>query len=235
MARRTEVPPLTASVVDDQQLHLGRRRDWMAQRAQTPAHAAPMSVYEVHLGSWRQGLSLPRAGRPARRVRQLARLHARRAAAGRRAPVRRLLGLPGDRLLRADGALRHARRVPLPRRPAAPGRHRRHRRLGARALPEGRVGARPLRRHAALRARRPAGAASRWTGAPTSSTSAAARCATSSSPTRRTGSRSSTSTACGSTPSPRCSTSTTPARRGSGRRTSTAAARTSRRSRSCRR
>ena len=42
-----------------------------------------------------------------------ARLHPRRAAAGRRAPVRRIVGLPGHRLLRADGALRHARRLPL--------------------------------------------------------------------------------------------------------------------------
>ena len=38
---------------------------------------------------------------------------------------------------------------------AAPGRHRRHRGLGARPLPQGRVGARPLRRHPALRALRP--------------------------------------------------------------------------------
>ena len=50
-----------------------------------------------------------------------------------------------------------------------------------------------------------------------------------------TGSRSSTPTGCGSTASPRCSTSTTRATRASGRRTSTAAARTSRRSSSCRR
>jgi 1,4-alpha-glucan branching enzyme len=87
----------------------------------------------------------------------------------------------------------------------------------------------PLYEHADPRA------ASRWTGARSSSTSAGARCATSSWPTRRTGSRSSTSTACGSTPSPRCSTSTTRARRASGCRTSTAAARTSRPCSSCRR
>ena len=56
MARRTEVPPLTASVVDDTD-YTWNDDAWLAQRAQTPAHAAPMSVYEVHLGSWRQGLS----------------------------------------------------------------------------------------------------------------------------------------------------------------------------------
>ena len=72
----------------------------------------------------------------------------------------------------------------------------------------------PLRRHPALRARRPAPRRAPRLGHATSSTSAATRCATSWSPTRCTGSRSSTSTGCGSTPSPRCSTSTTPATEG---------------------
>ena len=101
-------------------------------------------------------LNYGRAGRRAGRVRRRPGLHPRRAAAGDGAPVRRLLGLPGDVVLRADRALRRPRRLPLPRRPAAPGRHRRHRRLGAGALPEGRVRARPLRRHAALRGPQPA-------------------------------------------------------------------------------
>jgi 1,4-alpha-glucan branching enzyme len=56
MARRTEVPPLTASVVDESDYQWGDD-DWLGQRAAQPAHARPMSVYEVHLGSWRQGLS----------------------------------------------------------------------------------------------------------------------------------------------------------------------------------
>ena len=56
MARRTEVPPLTASVVDESD-YTWNDQAWLEQRAQTAAHAAPMSVYEVHLGSWRQGLS----------------------------------------------------------------------------------------------------------------------------------------------------------------------------------
>ena len=173
-----------------------------------------MSVYEVHLGSWRPGLSLPGAGRAADRVRQRAGLHPRGVHAGDGAPVRRLLGLPGHRLLRADRPLRRPGRLPLPGRPAAPGRHRRDPGLGARALPQGRVGAGPLRRHAALRARRPAPGRAPGLGHATSSTSAATRCATSWSPTRSTGARSSTSTACGSTRSPRCSTSTTPAQDG---------------------
>src|SRR5690606_24343884 len=31
--------------------------DWLRARADHPAVAAPMSIYEVHLGSWRRGLS----------------------------------------------------------------------------------------------------------------------------------------------------------------------------------
>ena len=126
--------------------------------------------------------------------------------------------------------LRRPRRVPLPGRPAAPGRHRRDPGLGAGALPQGRLGAGPLRRHPALRARRPAPRRAPRLGHATSSTSAATRCATSWSPTPSTGATSSTSTACGSTPSPRCSTWTTPASTASGRPTSTAAGRTWRRS-----
>ncbi len=56
MARRTEVPPLTASVVDVSN-YTWNDAAWLEQRAKTQPHAAPMSVYEVHLGSWRQGLS----------------------------------------------------------------------------------------------------------------------------------------------------------------------------------
>ena len=70
-------------------------------------------------------------------------------------PFTRLLGLPGDRLLRPDAALRLAGRLPRVRRPHARERARRDPRLGAGALPARRLRARPLRRHGALRARRP--------------------------------------------------------------------------------
>ncbi|GGX42275.1 1,4-alpha-glucan branching enzyme [Streptomyces fructofermentans] len=56
MARRTEVPPATSSVVTAAH-HRWRDEDWMARRAERPAHQAPMSVYEVHLASWRPGLT----------------------------------------------------------------------------------------------------------------------------------------------------------------------------------
>ena len=72
-------------------------------------------------------------------------------------PFSRLVGLPGDGLLRADVA-RSATpddfRAFVDR--AAPGRDRRDPRLGAGALPARRLGARALRRHGALRARGPA-------------------------------------------------------------------------------
>ena len=56
MARRTEVPPATASVVTEAE-YTWDDDAWIEQRAQTQWHEAPVSVYEVHLGSWRQGLS----------------------------------------------------------------------------------------------------------------------------------------------------------------------------------
>ncbi|MFF4764604.1 1,4-alpha-glucan branching enzyme [Streptomyces sp. NPDC001292] len=56
MARRTEVPPATASVVTAAHHEWGDQ-EWMAHRADTPVHEAPFSVYEVHLPSWRLGLT----------------------------------------------------------------------------------------------------------------------------------------------------------------------------------
>ena len=52
MARRTEVPPATSSVVDVSD-YKWRDKDWMNQRARTDALKSPMSIYELHLGSWR--------------------------------------------------------------------------------------------------------------------------------------------------------------------------------------
>jgi 1,4-alpha-glucan branching enzyme len=56
MARYTEVPPATASKVG-QSLFAWSDGDWLASRAERDPHNSPMSVYEVHFGSWRQGLS----------------------------------------------------------------------------------------------------------------------------------------------------------------------------------
>ena len=56
LAFATEVPPLNASVVSES-THEWNDDAWLAQRAEAGWHEKPMSVYEVHAGSWRQGLS----------------------------------------------------------------------------------------------------------------------------------------------------------------------------------
>ncbi|MEV0257034.1 1,4-alpha-glucan branching enzyme [Streptomyces sp. NPDC050732] len=56
MARLAETPPATASVVT-RSTHVWADAEWMAHRADRPVHQAPFSVYEVHLPSWRPGLS----------------------------------------------------------------------------------------------------------------------------------------------------------------------------------
>ncbi|MFI6280381.1 1,4-alpha-glucan branching enzyme [Streptomyces sp. NPDC050988] len=57
MARRTEIPPATSSIVHASR-HEWQDGEWMARRASDPpAHEAPFSVYEVHLASWRPGLT----------------------------------------------------------------------------------------------------------------------------------------------------------------------------------
>ncbi|WP_113703985.1 1,4-alpha-glucan branching protein GlgB [Nonomuraea lactucae] len=56
MARRTEVPPQTASIVEHS-TYEWQDDEWMAARREKTPQKAPMSVYEVHLGSWRPGLS----------------------------------------------------------------------------------------------------------------------------------------------------------------------------------
>ncbi len=56
MARFTEVPPATGSVIG-RSSYLWSDAEWMSQRAARDPHQGPMSVYELHLGSWRPGLS----------------------------------------------------------------------------------------------------------------------------------------------------------------------------------
>ena len=56
LAQATEIPPLTASVVYETQ-YKWRDAQWMAARAEFQPWKSAVSVYEVHLGSWRPGLS----------------------------------------------------------------------------------------------------------------------------------------------------------------------------------
>ncbi len=52
LARRCEIPPATASIVDASDYEWSDKK-WMESRAKQDALRSPMSVYELHLGSWR--------------------------------------------------------------------------------------------------------------------------------------------------------------------------------------
>ncbi len=56
MARYAEVAPKQASIVHETHYQWGDG-EWMTARRDRDVHHGPMSIYEVHLGSWRQGLS----------------------------------------------------------------------------------------------------------------------------------------------------------------------------------
>ncbi len=56
MARATEIPPLTASVVEES-TYQWNDSEWIAQRSQFQSWRSAVSVYEVHLGSWKLGLN----------------------------------------------------------------------------------------------------------------------------------------------------------------------------------
>jgi 1,4-alpha-glucan branching enzyme len=190
MAQYAERPPATASKVftsgyewDD--------ADWLTRRKSYDPLHSPMSVYEVHLGSWRAHL-------------------------GYRELAEELVAYV------ADMGFTHVELLPVAEHPFGGSWGYQ---VTSYYAPTARFGTPDEFRHLVDRLHQagigvivdwvPAstaphctstatrGAASRRTGAPSSSTSAARRCATSSWPTRRTGWRSSTSTACAWTRSPR--------------------------------
>ncbi len=55
MARYTEVPPKTASVIGQTHYEWADAA-WLTERSATDPHNRPMSIYEMHVGSWRPGL-----------------------------------------------------------------------------------------------------------------------------------------------------------------------------------
>ncbi len=57
-ARFWEIPPRTASIVWDAP-HNWEDKDWMEKRKEKADAAAPYSIYEVHLGSWRKKSDSP--------------------------------------------------------------------------------------------------------------------------------------------------------------------------------
>ena len=56
LAQATETPPLTASVVTES-TYTWQDHEWIESRAQFQPWRSPVSVYEVHLGSWKLGLN----------------------------------------------------------------------------------------------------------------------------------------------------------------------------------
>lgn len=66
LALRTELPPATASIVAQAGETAAPFRwtdgDWMQRRARTDARRAPLSVYEMHVASWRQQANDPEHG-----------------------------------------------------------------------------------------------------------------------------------------------------------------------------
>ena len=120
--------PRRAAVTWDLAYTLERRRLDGRHAAKRSDHDAPVSIYEVHLGSWMREADPPYHSLSYRDLApKLADvlpghgLHPRRVPADHRAPVLRVLGLPDDRLLRRDQPLRHPAGPDVPGRHAAPG------------------------------------------------------------------------------------------------------------------
>ncbi len=53
-ALRTQAPPDTGSVVADPLNYSWSDHEWMEQRQKRHAHTAPLSIYELHVGSWQK-------------------------------------------------------------------------------------------------------------------------------------------------------------------------------------
>jgi 1,4-alpha-glucan branching enzyme len=62
LARQTEIPPLTASIVNESN-YSWSDHTWMRDRSNFQPWRSPVSVYEVHLGSWRLGLNYQQMAR----------------------------------------------------------------------------------------------------------------------------------------------------------------------------
>ena len=140
VAQATEQPPLTASVVFSSE-HQWEDEDWLRFRRASEPHKEPISIYEVHLGSWRQGLSYADAAEQlGAYVRDLGFTHVE---------LMPIMEHPfgGRGATRSRGSLRRLRasaagRLPCVRRFAPPAGDRGDPRLGAGPFPARRVGSR---------------------------------------------------------------------------------------------
>ena len=101
-----QLRPATASRVVSLEGYEWGDAAWLADRAGADLLRRPMSIYEVHLGSWRRKpeeqdrwLTYAELATELRGLRPRDGLHARRVPAALGAPVRRLLGLSDRRVL----------------------------------------------------------------------------------------------------------------------------------------
>ena len=175
-----ETAPANASKLYDISGYRWKDRKWMTERKDYNPYGSPMNIYEVHAGSWRRYpdgncLKLYRACGSAHPLSQKDGIHARGAHARDGISLRRQLGLSGDGHVRAHLALRHAARFHGIRGPLPSLRDRRHSGLGACALPPRRARSGDVRRHSALRVRRPEERGAQGVGHQRSTTSARTR------------------------------------------------------------
>jgi 1,4-alpha-glucan branching enzyme len=115
-AQFAEVPPNTSSIVYSSRYKF-RDAKWMKNRAGREHFRQPLSIYEVHFGSWRR--KMEDENRPFT-YREMAEpladyvgngFHSRRVSAAQGTSVWTIVGLSGQLLLRAFGALRDARTI----------------------------------------------------------------------------------------------------------------------------
>ncbi len=111
-----EQSPGTAGIVYDLSRYGWADQEWMSGRGQKIDRTAPMSIYEVHLGSWRRSVERGRqylnyeelADALIPYVLDLGFTHIELLPISEH-PVRRFMGLPASRAIRADQPVRPAR------------------------------------------------------------------------------------------------------------------------------
>ena len=156
-----ELRPSTASVVAENAHYEWGDAIHMAERVKYDPRRAPMSVYEVHLPSWRKGedgrfLTYDElADQLVPYVADMGFTHIELLPINEH-PLDDFMGLSADRAFRADAPAWRPGRFPPFRRPRPSGGDFDHSGLGARAFPDRRTWARPFRRRAAIRTFRPA-------------------------------------------------------------------------------
>jgi 1,4-alpha-glucan branching enzyme len=94
-------PPETVSIVWDLNYTWGDQQ-WMADRGSRISPDSPISIYELHLGSWLRAIEKDN------RVCKEVGLHPCAVSSCDGAPFLRLLGLPGQRVLRSHEPIRFA-------------------------------------------------------------------------------------------------------------------------------